>query len=319
MDKRATFGFLQLCAAFLLSCCSQDHVTSLSSQVENQEVDFSFFEKTISDIDTRGGVPPANGVATRGDTDSGKSLKDSQSVSELAVAIFPQNKEFDSVYVVRQDTNTVNFGQFKAYLPVGSYKMVAIAANTTTLKEGKRVEIEGVDKVVFPNGKVTDMFYATKDLTIEPGGGSQSVSCSMQRGVTKLELYSNQIGSGTAKKFSWTITGNCGNVFNPTTGYCVASSSPLTWTYDVSNITKYKIHIGVFLIPGADDISDVTVTTKAVDANDKTIKELTFTNVHLVKGKKTNYTGPFFHEGVASSFTIDNGKLDSSGYDKTFE
>lgn len=306
MKRKIIATLWHLCLVLLLTSCSQDSVTSSSSQVALQEVNFSFFENSISDI------------GTRGESGTDTSLKDSRSVNYLEVALFPQNKEVDSVYYVRQDSTMESFGQFKVALPIGSYTIVAIAGYDKTLAS-ERVKINAANEVVFPNGIVTDMFYASQTLTVT-SGASQSCSSTLRRGVAELDLFNNLPRPDNMKDFICTVTGNCGNVFNPLTGHCLKTST-ITRTYDASG-EKHKgkrVHARIFLFLGEDDVSDVKFTTKAVDISGNTMKECAFDNVHLVKGKITTYSGPFFQVTTSTAFSIEDAKIADSGYGKTFE
>ena len=297
-------------AIFLLASCSKENVLSYSPQVANQEVTFSLFEKTISDIDSRAD-----------DNKSAKSLKNCKSISELEVALFPEDSRQDTVFIVRQDSAAKDFGQVKLYVPAGTYKMVAVAATTISPQKGNRININSVNEVTFPYNVVKDMFYTLESITIESGKSNQSFDCSLQRGVSMLELNCQEpTRPRNLKTFSYTITGNCGNVFNPTTGHCLKKSN-ITNTYTLSGNQYKNSHFvfKIYMFLGEDDVSDIKLSTKAIDLDGKEMKSLSFDNIRLVKGKVTTYKGPFFTNNTNMTFTIDSETIQDSGYGKEFE
>lgn len=50
----------------------------------------------------------------------------------------------------------------------------------------------------------------------------------------------------------------------------------------------------MFVLLGADDVTNLQVTAESKDKEGKAIKTCSFDNVHLVIGKKTIYTGPLY-------------------------
>lgn len=66
MRKIRLISLWLVAATFLLMSCSKENVENLTPQVTKHEVAFNFFEKAISDIETRG------------DTQGGTSLADSK-------------------------------------------------------------------------------------------------------------------------------------------------------------------------------------------------------------------------------------------------
>lgn len=294
-----------------------------SSRSDKLEVSFNFFEKSISEIESRAGTAGVAQAAspwiTRAETDVKKNLSECKQITELEVALFPEDK--DAMYLVTQFSTDKNFGKVKLYVPRGNYKMVAIAAATDKPSEDNKVSIKSKTEVVFPNNKVTDMFYTYQDIAVKDGEERQNYDCILKRGVTVLQLNCREEPCPDyMKSFKYTITGNCGNVFNPSTGHSLKQAT-LTKTYDISDdrFTAKRFSFSIYFFLGADDVSDITLTTQSIDTKDKVVKNLSFENVHMVKGKMTIYKGPFLSTHSAASFIIDSPTIPDSGFGTEFE
>ena len=169
--------------------------------------------------------------------------------------------------------------------------------------------------------EVIDMFYTYQDIAVKDREERQNYDCILKRGVTVLQLNSQQeIRPDYIKSFQCTVTGNCGNVFNPTTGHCLQPAT-LTKTYDISGdrFKAKRFLFTIYFFLGGDDVTDITLNTQTTDTEDKVVKKLSFENVHMVKGKMTIYKGPFLSTHSAVSFTIDSPTIPDSGFSTEFE
>ena len=315
--------WLIIAALLVVSCSKEDGVMDSSSQSDKLEVSFNFFEKSISEIESRAGTADVAQAAspwiTRADTDGKKNLSECKQITELEVALFPEGK--DTMYLVTQFSTDKNFGQVKLYVPRGKYKMVAIAAATDKPSKDNKVSIKSKTEVVFPKNEATDMFYTYQDIAVKDREERQNYDCILKRGVTVLQLDSrSEVRPDYIKSFKCMITGNCGNVFNPSTGYCLEKTT-LTKTYDISGdrFKAKRFLFTIYFFLGADDVTDITLATQSTDTEDKVAKDLSFKNVHMVKGKMTIYKGPFLSTHSAVSFTIDSPTIPDSGFSTEFE
>lgn len=178
------------------------------------------------------------------------------------------------MYLVTQFSTDKNFGQVKLYVPRGNYTMVAIAAATDKPSEDNKVSIKSKTEVVFPKNVVTDMFYTYQDIAVKDREESQNYDCILKRGVTVLQLDSrSEIRPDYIKSFKCTITGNCGNVFDPSTGHCLQPAT-LTKTYDISGdrFKAKRFTFSIYFFLGADDVTDITLNTQTTDTEDKVVK-----------------------------------------------
>ena len=306
MKNFRSIGLMLVFVASLLVGCTSDNVMTGSSQVENQEVVFNLFEHSISDIETRV------------DGSGNKALADCGLFSELEVALIPDGGTMESAYVVRQDDAMDNFGQVKIYVPEGKYHLIIVAANTPKPIGKSRVEIKSVTEVVFPNNSVPDMAYCYKDITIASSGKSRSFDCVLKRAVAAFKIQTTDKITENLKNFSIKMSGNCGNVLNPSTGHC-ASKAAVDKVFDLAKYVGKSLGLTFYVIPGEDEVEDVSVTVDVIDKNDKVIKSNSFSNVHLVTGKRTTYTGPFCSYTTGFSINVGETDITDSGYGKEFE
>lgn len=315
MNRIKSMGLL-VSILLLLGSCSKEDVMNESSQVINHEVNISFFEKSIEDLSTVSDYSSARLHSTR--ADKATSLPACHRFSELEVALIPIESENDSGYVMRQDSLDENFGKVSFDIPAGSYHMVAIAAKTE-MPFTDRISIKSISEARFANNKVTDMVYAYKDIVVSSEQSNQSFDASLTRGVSAFVLSSTINTPVNVASETIELTGGCGVVFNPSTGKC---KSEETVVYNVStNSPKYqfyKLFFTVYTLLTDDDVENIHAKSQAKDKNGKVIKECNFTDVHLVKGKKTCYEGNFFDNTSSSSFTVSNASLDDSGFSKHF-
>lgn len=308
MKNFRSIGLMLVFVASLLVSCTSDNVMTGSSQVENQEVVFNLFEHSIS------------GLETRGDGSENKALADCGLFSELELALVPKGGTMESAYYFRQDDSMEGFGQMKLQVPAGTYQLVIVAANTPKpINTKNRIDIKSLTEVDFPNNQVSDMAYCCQEVTVaSTTGKTQTIDCVLKRAVACVCLETTDKVLANQKTFSISISGNCGNVFNPSTGHCLATA-PINKVADVSKLTGKGLTLDIYVLLGEDDVSDVSLSTTATDTDGKEIKSTSFQNVHLVTGKRTTYKGPFFSYTNKVSVSVTEADITDSGFSKVFE
>lgn len=294
--------------ASLLVGCTSDNVMTGSSQVENQEVVFNLFEHSIS------------GLETRGDGSENKALADCGLFSELELALVPKGGTMESAYYFRQDDSMEGFGQMKLQVPAGTYQLVIVAANTPKpINTKNRINIKSLTEVDFPNNQVSDMAYCYQEVTVaSKTGKTQTIDCVLKRAVACVTLETTDRALDNMKSFSINISGNLGNVFNPSTGHCLATA-PIDKVANVSKLAGKGLTLDIYVLLGEDDVSDVSLSTTATDTDGKEIKSTSFQDVHLVTGKRTTYKGPFFSYTNKFSVSVTEADITDSGFSKVFE
>lgn len=298
-----------------VSCTQENVMLETTPQVKNQEVRFCFFEKSIVPI---GQDEESNLARTRADG-SKQSLKDANLYTDLQVCLIPKGDETTAGYTVRQENWDDKFGNVSLQVPAGEYTLVAVAAKTD-LQQEERIEVKSRYEMTFANNIVRDMAYTLQDIKVESGSKAVTQNVSLKRAVSCFELCATDIMPLTTKTQKITISGSCGTVFNPSTGFCKEKA---TITRNFSLVAKAhqerSIHYTLYTLLTDKDVTDIHITATAKDKEEKVIKTVSFDNVHLVIGKKTTYTGPLYtYPANNMSFTIDQPEIPASGYDKKF-
>lgn len=315
MKKAFTSGMILFLAMTTTVSCTQENVMlETTPQVKNQEVRFCFFEKSIVPI---GQDEESNLARTRADG-SKQSLKDAKLYTDLQVCLIPKGDETTAGYTVRQENWDDKFGNVSLQVPAGEYTLVAVAAKTD-LQQEERIEVKSRYEMTFANNIVRDMAYTLQDIKVESGSKAVTQNVSLKRAVSCFKLQATDIMPLTSKNQEITISGSCGTVFNPSTGFCKEKA---TITRNISLEAKAhqerSIYYTLYTLLTDKDVTDIHITATAKDKEGKVIKTISFDNVHLVIGKKTTYTGPIFTYPNNMSFTINQPEIPASGYDKKF-
>ena len=315
MKKAFTSGMILFLAMTTMVSCTQENVMfETTPQVKNQEVRFSFFESSIVPI---GQDEESNLARTRADG-SEKSLKDANLYTDLQVCLIPKGDETTAGYTVRQENWDDKFGNVSLQVPAGEYTLIAVAAKTD-LQQEERIEVKSRYEMTFANNIVRDMAYTLQDIKVESGSKAVTQNVSLKRAVSCFELCATDIMPLTTKTQKITISGSCGTVFNPSTGFCKEKATiTRNFSFEAKEHQKTGFHYTLYTLLTDKDITDIHITATAKDKEEKVIKTVSFDNVHLVIGKKTTYTGPIFTYPNNMSFTVNQPEIPASGYDKKF-
>ena len=315
MKNVFTSGMILFLAMTTMVSCTQENVMlETTPQVKNQEVRFCFFESSIVPI---GQDEESNLARTRADG-SKQSLKDAKLYTDLQVCLIPKGDETTAGYTVRQENWDDKFGNVSLQVPAGEYTLVAVAAKTD-LQQEERIEVKSRYEMTFANNIVRDMAYTLQDIKVESGSKAVTQNVSLKRAVSCFELQATDIMPLTTKTQEITISGSCGTVFNPSTGFCKEKATiTRNFSLEAKAHQERSIHYTLYTLLTDKDITDIHITATAKDKEEKIIKTISFDNVHLVIGKKTTYTGPIFTYPNNMSFTVNQPEIPASGYDKKF-
>lgn len=315
MKNVFTSGMILFLAMTTMVSCTQENVMlETTPQVKNQEVRFCFFESSIVPI---GQDEESNLARTRADGRE-KSLKDAKLYTDLQVCLIPKGDETTAGYTVRQENWDDKFGNVSLQVPAGEYTLVAVAAKTD-LQQEERIEVKSRYEMTFANNIVRDMAYTLQDIKVESGSKAVTQNVSLKRAVSCFELCATDIMPLTTKTQKITISGSCGTVFNPSTGFCKEKATiTRNFSFEAKEHQKTGFHYTLYTLLTDKDITDIHITATAKDKEEKVIKTISFDNVHLVIGKKTTYTGPIFTYPNNMSFTVNQPEIPASGYDKKF-
>ena len=315
MKNVFTSGMILFLAMTTTVSCTQENVMlETTPQVKNQEVRFCFFESSIVPI----GQDEESNLARTRANGSEKSLKDAKLYTDLQVCLIPKGDETTAGYTVRQENWDDKFGNVSLQVPAGEYTLVAVAAKTD-LQQEERIEVKSRYEMTFANNIVRDMAYTLQDIKVETGSKAVTQNVSLKRAVSCFELCATDIMPLTTKTQEITISGSCGTVFNPSTGFCKEKATiTRNFSFEAKEHQKTGFHYTLYTLLTDKDITDIHITATAKDKEEKVIKTVSFDNVHLVIGKKTTYTGPIFTYPNNMSFTVNQPEIPASGYDKKF-
>lgn len=315
MKNVFTSGMILFLAMTTMVSCTQENVMlETTPQVKNQEVRFCFFESSIVPI----GQDEESNLARTRANGSEKSLKDAKLYTDLQVCLIPKGDETTAGYTVRQENWDDKFGNVSLQVPAGEYTLIAVAAKTD-LQQEERIEVKSRHEMTFANNIVRDMAYTLQDIKVESGSKAVTQNVSLKRAVSCFELCATDIMPLTTKTQKITISGSCGTVFNPSTGFCKEKATiTRNFSFEAKEHQKTGFHYTLYTLLTDKDITDIHITATAKDKEEKIIKTISFDNVHLVIGKKTTYTGPIFTYPNNMSFTVNQPEIPASGYDKKF-
>ena len=316
MKKAFTSGMILFLAMTTTVSCTQENVMlETTPQVKNQEVRFCFFESSIVPI---GQDEESNLARTRADG-SKQSLKDAKLYTDLEVCLIPKGDETTAGYTVRQENWDDKFGNVSLQVPAGEYTLVAVAAKTD-LQQEERIEVKSRHEMTFANNIVRDMAYTLQDIKVESGSKAVTQNVSLKRAVSCFRLEATDPMPLTTKTQEITISGSCGTVFNPSTGFCKEKATiTRNFSLEAKEHQERSIYYTLYTLLTDKDVTDIHITATAKDKEEKVIKTISFDNVHLVIGKKTTYTGPIFtYPANNMSFTVNQPEIPASGYDKNF-
>ena len=316
MNKLMKWLFVAVAFTGMCACSGEDALQQ-SSQVETSSVSFSFFDSTVEkfgEANLSQDAMEANGESiTRADDNTATTWK--KRFTRLDIAIIPANSSQNIQYVHQSDATQSDFGSATLRLPIGKYKMVAIAS-----KVKGEVNIVSAEKVTFSeNEKLGDMAYVCKDIEVK--SGSNTFNCQLERAISLLKFQSTDNLPVGFSKIEASLVGNVSRVFNPTTGYGVVDAGGNTHdrSWSLAKATSGKpvsVSIYVFL---ASEKETIQADLKIYNTDNKVAKALHFDQVILQQNHVTTYTGPLFTSGSAFEFTFKNTDLLKSGYDKTFD
>lgn len=209
---------------------------------------------------------------------------------QLDIVFFSATHPEDA-YRISQNTTTdgPSFGNISMKLPIGNYKLVAIASRGT-----QPVQINSTTEAIFPDNKPSDNASYYGDITIKQGNNNQNIT--LKRIVSVFRLLPTDKRPDNIKSIEIKITGNCSNVLNPSTGLAnTTAGQGIKRTIDISNYAPAQTAaIASYCFLGSQSANvDVAVSLKD-GPNGNELKALSFKDVPLEQNCRTNYKGTLF-------------------------
>lgn len=213
--------------------------------------------------------------------------------SRVNLALYKPDGE--RVKMINQKSDDANFGQISFTVAAGTYRLVVLAhscdGNATTT---------ALNKITFPNNKVTDTFYYSTEFSATSDLSQQLV---LRRITAMVRLVVKDAIPENVKRMKFYYTGGSSTLDGATGLGCVNSKQ--TEYRDVSAAERNGgATFEVYTMPH--DVSgQLKLTVSALDAADNVVKELVLDEVPVTVNTISEYTG--------SLFTSDSGGDDGKG------
>lgn len=204
--------------------------------------------------------------------------------SRLSVAIFRQDGT--KVKNVNQTSTDGGFGTVAVSLAEGTYKVVAVAHNST---EGNAT-ISSTEKVTFANNKMTDTFACCETLSVLDGSAIER-EVLLQRVVAMVRLTVTGVIPDEVARLKFYYTGGS-STLNPSTGYGCVQSKQTEYrpvVVDGSPVNTFELYTAPHEL---NDVLKLVIT--AQDSNNQTLNEWTMEDIPVTRNKITTWEGSLF-------------------------
>lgn len=208
--------------------------------------------------------------------------------SRLSVAIFRQDGT--KVKNVNQTSTDGGFGTVAVSLAEGTYKVVAVAHNST---EGNAT-ISSTEKVTFANNKMTDTFACCETFSVLDGSAVEK-ELLLQRVVAMVRLTVTGVIPDEVARLKFYYTGGS-STLNPSTGYGCVNSKQTEYRATVVGGEAVKVY-EIYTAPHElNDVLKLVIT--AQDSNNQTLNEWTMEDIPVTRNKITTWSGALFGGGT---------------------
>ena len=202
--------------------------------------------------------------------------------SRVNLALYKPDGE--RVKMINQKSDDANFGQISFTVAAGTYRLVVLAhscdGNATTT---------ALNKITFPNNKVTDTFYYSTEFSATSDLSQQLV---LRRITAMVRLVVKDAIPENVKRMKFYYTGGSSTLDGATGLGCVNSKQ--TEYRDISAAERNGgATFEVYTMPH--DVSgQLKLTVSALDAVDNVVKELVLDEVPVTVNTISEYTGSLF-------------------------
>ncbi len=299
---RKTFLFIATCMMICASCQQSAELESSESSsefvtTETAPVNLTFFDVSMEDITSR--------AATRADEST---LKTNEYFTRLDVSFF--STDYKKTYQYHQTTDSTDFGNLTVSLPIGNYKLVAIAH-----KLDEAFDVSDTTSVSSPYTEdLSDVAYIFTGLTVGTSGATSV--CQLERPIAAFKLTSTDLLPDTVYSVKVTLKDYCGNSFDPRTSF---ADSPAE--YSLIKVPTHKTNSNTtalnFFMFVAQQQQYVDIHVDILDVNGVVLNEFDFDDVYIEQKKRTTYTGAMYSPSaneLSFSSTITNiSDMEDSG------
>lgn len=217
------------------------------------------------------------------------SAKDSKKIKHLALGIFNEQTGKMENELIIQNLGEDGFGSFTVKLHYGQYRLVFLGYGGD-----KACIMESPEQISFEDGYVPQTFLYTTKITIDAKSKLQT-NITLRRVVAGFKVVMEDVIPANASTVCFSTTGG-GTVLNAVTGLA-ASKAGRNSSVDIPENYKGTSgkHATMYLFL-SENSETMDIITKVCDADDKVIKERSFTNVPLKINTLTEYKGQFFDD-----------------------
>lgn len=195
----------------------------------------------------------------------------------------------------RRTDASINFGTFDLMLEVGIYDMVVLGYSFDSLPNIQSYTVASLRHF----GQI---FHAAQTVTVTQSGTS-TLSATLQRVSSCLTINATDEVPADAVYVKFSFSGS-GATLNPSTGLAATNTGFDLLFLAGSNLT---VHLPLY---ENNQVMNVTVTVQDASLND--IISHTFVNLGFVCNRRTILSGPLYHQGGTSGFTVDTDWLDDA-------
>ena len=224
-------------------------------------------------------VPFENTTISRASTEM------SELCSRLQFAVF---KDGGKKKNISQQAGDAGFGEATISLPEGDYQLVVMGHSCTGT-----ATITDLEKITFPNNKVTDTFYYYGTFTV--GNDLKTVELDLKRAVAMLRFNLTQPLTENIKQLKFLYTGGS-STFSAITGFGSVNSRQT----EIRDVASGQKVFEVYTFPHAQE-GKLKVTITALDANGTEVAETVMEEIPVEVNKISVYNGVLFDDTTNSS------------------
>ena len=193
------------------------------------------------------------------------------------------------VRTINQKKGDNGFGTVTLQLPEGTYQIVILGHSC----DGNAT-FTALDKISFPNNRVSDTFYYYGTLTVDSEEDDATHDLTLERAVAMFRLVITDDMPSNVRKMKFYYTGGS-STFSALSGRGSVNSRQ-TVNMDVNGEQMFE----VYTFPH-DNTGKLKMTVTALDASDNIVQEHIFEDVPIQLNHITNYKGEFFGNSNAKS------------------
>ena len=262
--------------------CSNESVEQV---IENQEVSDSALVR----------VRIENFAVTM-EEEGGNVSRRAQSVDSYgdlnAVTLAFYDAENKEVFKQEQLKGSEGFGHFEIRLPMGKYKMVAVAYTT---KSGSPFVLTSPTVAAYTGDHSYDTFVATKDIDASHQR-EVNISATLDRVVTKLQVVSTDGRTADVQNIRMSFSGGS-RKFDPTTGYALDNQGLVNTVGISAGVDTASSSNSFFFLTADEQVMDVTIETLDAQGNvvmTHQVKDVPFKRNYVTKLQGAIYTTNMF-------------------------